>query len=185
METALNAEIPSSEEEGEGSAVPDPGRAGQPTETPSWLQPILRILAETQHELATKVGSVKPRAALATLRLEEFRGGRETTTHQYRAWRKQMQITQRLYGLPDAELALIIYTQVKGRAKHLLEVLEVTDLEKPGGREMVWQILDRAHERMEHERADDAYSAWESAHRKPGQSMDEWLTYLRKTKLEV
>ena len=38
---------------------------------------------------------------------------------------------------------------------------------------------------MEHERADDAYCAWESAHRKPGQSIDEWLTYLRKTKLDV
>ena len=25
---------------------------------------------------------------------------------------------------------------------------------------------------MEHERADDAYGAWESAHRKPGQSID-------------
>ena len=61
----------------------------------------------------------------------------------------------------------------------------MSDLEKPTGLEMVWKILDRAHERMEHERADDAYGAWESAHRKPGQSMDERLTYLRKTKLEV
>ena len=34
-------------------------------------------------------------------------------------------------------------------------------------------------------RVDDAYGAWESAHRKPGQPIDEWITYLRMTKLEV
>ncbi len=50
---------------------------------------------------------------------------------------------------------------------------------------MVWSILDRAHERMEHERADDAYGIWESEHRRPGSSIEEWLTYLRKVKLEL
>ncbi len=73
---------------------------------------------------------------MATLKLEEFRGGRETTTHQHRNWRKQLHITQRLHGLLNSEMALIIYMQVKGRAKQL-EVLEVTDLEKPGGLAMV------------------------------------------------
>ena len=99
---------------------------------------------------------MKPRA---TYSLDECRSGRETTTHQYHNWRKQMQITQRLHGLSDYEIALTIYTQEKRRAKQVLEVLEVSDLEKPGGLHMVWAILDRAHERMEHERADDAYSA--------------------------
>ena len=32
---------------------------------------------------------------------------------------------------------------------------------------------------------DDAYSALEIAHRKPGQSIDEWATCLHKTQLEV
>ena len=199
----LGARVPDSDEEAQHSAATGAGgggglsggdpqqsasRGGVPTggdsstDAPMWLQPIIQILAETQLELATKGTNnpVKPRAALATLKLEEFRGGRETTTYQYRAWKKQAMITQKLYGLTDAELALIIYTQARGRAKQLLEILEVDDLEKPDGLEMVWKILDRAHERMEHERADDAYSAWESAHRKPGQSIDEWLTYLRK-----
>ena len=186
------ARVPDSDDDSEVSAASETGGDGVPrggvptTDVPVWLQPIIQILAETQLELATKGGSGgKPRGVLASLKLEEFRGGRETTTRQYRAWKKQTVITQKLYGLTDAELALIIYTQVRGRAKQLLEILEVTDLEKPDGLEMVWKILDRAHERMEHERADDAYGAWESAHRKPGQSIDEWLTYLRKTKLDV
>ena len=61
----------------------------------------------------------------------------------------------------------------------------MADLERPDGLVTVWKILDRAHEQMEHERADDAYGAWEQARRKPGQTIDEWLTYLRTTKLEV
>ena len=98
------------------------GASGAP-DTPAWLQPILRLLAETQHELASKGGSVKPRTALAQLRLEECRGGREVTTHQYRAWKKQTQINQKLHDLENSELAFIIYSQVKSRAKHPLEIL--------------------------------------------------------------
>ena len=173
--------VPSSDAD-DGADVPtefgtggEAGASGAP-DAPAWLQPLLRLLAETQHELATKGGSAKPRTPLASLRLENFRGGREITTHQYRAWKKQAQIVHKLYGLGDSE--------VKGRAKQLLDILEVSDLEKPTGLEMVWKILDRAHDRMEHERADDAYSAWETARRKPGQSIDQWATYLRKTKLK-
>ena len=89
-------------------------------DAPAWLQPILRLLVETQHELATKGGSTKPRTALAALRLEEFRGRSEVTTHQYRAWKKQTQIIQRLYGLKYSKVAFIIYNQVKGRTKTAL-----------------------------------------------------------------
>ncbi len=50
---------------------------------------------------------------------------------------------------------------------------------------MAWAFWARAHERVEHERADDAYAAWESAHRRADQPVEEWLTYLRKVKLEL
>ncbi len=48
---------------------------------------------------------------------------------------------------------------MKGRAKQILEGLEVKDFEQPGGLAMVCSILDRARERLEHERANDAYGA--------------------------
>ncbi len=117
--------------------------------------------------------ATRPRAASAILRLDEFRGGRETTTHQNRSRRKQVEITQRLHSLSDPEMVLIIYSQAKRRAKQLLEFLEVTDLERPGGLAMVWLILHRAHERVEHEMADDAYETLKSAHRRPRQSIEE------------
>ena len=96
-----------------GSATAGVPRAREP----KWLQPILQMMAETHRELANRGGATKPKHGLATLRLDEFRGGRETTTHQYRSWRKQVLITQRLHGLSDPELALVMYTQVKGRAR--------------------------------------------------------------------
>ena len=62
-----------------GTVLPS---GGDPTDdVPAWLQPVLRILAETQLELATKTGERRPRTAVSTVKLEEFRGGRETTTH--------------------------------------------------------------------------------------------------------
>ena len=88
------ARVPDSDDDGEVSAASGTGgdgvpRGGDPSmDAPAWLQPIIRILAETQLELATKGSGHKPRGALATLKLEEFRGGRETTTHQYRAWKE-------------------------------------------------------------------------------------------------
>ena len=157
----------------DGDPQEDGASGGDPNDVSVWLQPVLRILAETQLALATKETDRKPRTALASVKLEEFRGGRETTTHQYRAWKKQTVITQELYGLTDAELALTIYSQIRGRAKQLLEVLEVSDLKRPDGLQTVRKILDRAREQMEHERADDAYGAWEQARRKPGQTIDE------------
>ncbi len=135
------------------------------------------MMAQTKRGLVSR-GAAKPRAALATLRFDEFRGGRETVTHQYRTWRKQADHSAlaRLIGAGDG-LDRLHSGEKPGEAAS--EVLEVTDLEKPGGLAMVWSIWDRARERMERERADDAYGAWESANRRPGQSIEEWLTYLR------
>ena len=66
----------------EESAVSGSATAGVPrAREPKWLQPILRMMAETHRELANCGGATKPKHGLATLRLDEFRGGRETTTH--------------------------------------------------------------------------------------------------------
>ena len=61
-----------------------------------------------------------------------------------------------MYELSDTELALVIYSQVKGKAKQLLEVLTIDDLVAPDGSEMIWLLLDKSHEKLEHEREDDA-----------------------------
>ena len=90
--------VPFSEsEDGElGSAASDLDGAGEPRAgEPRWLPPVLRMMAETQRELPNRL-TTKPRAALATRKLEEFRGGRQTTTHQYRSWKKKVLINPKM-----------------------------------------------------------------------------------------
>ena len=38
---------------------------------------------------------------------------------------------------------------------------------------------------MEHEPDDEAHDTWERAHNKNQQGMDEWVSYLKKRKLEL
>ena len=106
------------------------------------------------------------------------------TSYQYRAWKKSVEITQELYSLTDTELALVIFTQVGGKARQQLDVLEIEDLKSLDGLEMIWSLLDKSHEKMAHERLDDASEKWGKAHRENGQGMDEWVGYLKRTKLD-
>ena len=150
-----------------------------------WLQNVLRALADTQRQLAGGKVQGGGRRNLAKISIEDFYGGGTVTTHHYRMFNKHVSAVQKLHGLMDSELALVLYTQVKGKAKQSLEILDLEDLEKDDGLAMVWKIMDQSHEKMEHERADDAYENWESARRKHAQSMDEWILYLKKVKMEL
>ena len=87
-------------------------------------------------------------------------------------WKTNALVAQRVHYLADNELTLLIYTQVKGKAKQMLELPEIEDLEGTDGFQLVWRILDQAHEKMQHERA-DAYMTLGAARRKHGQSTEE------------
>ena len=78
-----------------------------------------------------------------------------------------------------------MYSSVTGKAKQLLEVLTIEDLKQENALDLVWALLDKCHEKMEHEREDKAYERWEQAHRRHGQDMNEWCTHLRKSLLEL
>lgn len=64
-------------------------------------------------------------------------------------------------------------------------MLTEEDLDAEDSLVLTWQVLDKAHEKTEDVRADDAYSKWDSSVRKHGQEMDEWIAYVKKAKLEV
>ncbi len=49
----------------------------------------------------------------------------------------------------------------------------------------MWKILDDQHEELDHVRADEAYKAWVTAHRKHGESLNTWTMNLQKVKLEL
>ena len=80
---------------------------------------------------------------------------------------------------------MLIYSQGSGRAKQLVEVIEAKDFEQDAVLDVIWGIYDNAFEKMAHERLDDVQREWEQAHRRPGQPMQDWCTYLRKQRMEV
>ena len=63
--------------------------------------------------------------------------------------------------------------------------MELQDLERDDILQVIWQILDRNYEQLIHERVDDAYSAWDNLSRRPGQSMEDYITRVRRVKLEM
>ena len=65
----------------------------------------------------------KNKKALANIKLEAFEGGKSVTVRQYREWEKDVRIKQRLKDVTDQQLALLIFTQVSGKANALLSVL--------------------------------------------------------------
>jgi len=74
---------------------------------------------------------------------------------------------------------------LKGRAKDLIEILEVQDFEKTDVLALIWQVYDQAFERMAHERLNDVHDNWEKAHRRPGTPMQDWCNELRRLLFEM
>ena len=130
---------------------------------------VLRILADTQRMMLDRGASERKNyKALANIKLEDVAGGKSGTTHQCREWKKDVRIKKKLNDITDQQLALLIYTQVTGKAKALLTVLSEEDVDAEDSLVLVWQIFDKAHEKTEDVRADVGYSTWDNAVRNHG-----------------
>ena len=163
--------------------------AGEDLENPPDLNAVLRVMAEMQRELLRMQrdggGPRKSRFALSQIKIPDFDGHERTSTRQYREWKKSLEIIQVLNQLTDQELALLIFSQVKGRAKNLIEIMEPEDLRKSDALNMIYNIFDDSFEKMDHERLDGVHQEWEKAARRPGQPMTDWITYVRKKRMEL
>ena len=80
---------------------------------------------------------------LVNVKIEDFFGDKGTSAYSYRQWKKSVEVTRRLHSLEDLDLAIIIYTQLKGMAKKRVEVLEISDLGRDDILQVLWEILDR------------------------------------------
>ena len=101
---------------------------------------------------------------LAVVKIPPFSGETTTSARQYKEWRKAIQLTKQLNGLEDKDLALLLFSQLTGRAKELIEILDLDDFEEDKVLDMIWEILDSAFETMEHQRLHDVHRVWEGAH---------------------
>merc|ERR1711965_746951 len=152
------------------------------------LHAVLRVMAETQRDLLRLQrdgGPRKSRLLLSQVKLPDFDGNEKTSTKRYREWKKSLDIIQNLNQLTDQELALLIFSQVSGRAKSLIEIMEPEDLRRPDALDMIYYIYDDAFEKMDHERLDSVHQEWEKAVRRQGQPMTDWIIYLRKKRMEL
>ena len=112
-----------------------PSDAAPGSDVGSWLPQVLSMMAKTQRDLAApKTGSGGPKEEhknnLASIKIEEFCGEKGTSAYAYRQWKKSVEVTKRLHSLSDQDLAMIMYTQLKGTAKKRVEILELQDLER-------------------------------------------------------
>ena len=160
----------------------------EPDTNETGVMAVLRIMAETQRDLARSRsgdGKANKVRVLSNIRIPEFDGGINTSIRKYREWRKRVEIIQHLNDLKKTELAMLLYSQLTGRPKRLVEVIDPEDLQNEDCLNVMYRILDEAYEHMSHERLDDILQEWETAHRRHGQPMQDWCTYLRKLRLEL
>ena len=84
---------------------------------------------------------------LANVHIPDFDGSEMNTVRQHREWRKSVDIMKLLNNLNDTELAMLVYSQVKGRASLPRFWTVATSLPKAR-----WQTHDDAIGKIAHGR---------------------------------
>ena len=87
--------------------------------------------------------------------------------------------------LSDSELASPIVGQVQRTAEDALVIIQIKDFVGSRGSEMVWQILDQAQAKQIGDKSDVPCEDWDSARRRHGQSMHDWIMYLRRAMFDA
>lgn len=146
-----------------------------------------RMLAQQNQQMHSACKDEEPRAkqlGFSFVKLAPFAGG-NVSDQQYRDQQKSVLITQRLYDVSDSELAMLMTTTDTDNAKDTLAILRMEDLLAPNSLKSVPSVLDKDDEKLGHERLEGAHEARDSARRRPGQSMPEWIQHLKRLKLEI
>ena len=117
-------------------------------------------------ERGTPGGKDRGRTSLGSIKPEPFRGSRHAD--EYRKWKKQMEALRQLYRLDDSEMALLVYMATQNEARECLDILEIEDLSREGGLELVYSILDSAFDKNATEKYDEAADDYRDWKRTPG-----------------
>ena len=113
----------------------------------TWLPGMLSMMAETQRDLARKTSGgghnseSEKKNNFGNVKIEGFYGDKGTSAYSYRHWKKSVEVTKKLHSLSDQDLAMIMYTQLKGMAKKRVEILELQDLERYDMLQAIWEIF--------------------------------------------
>lgn len=103
------------------------------------------MLAETQQQIALQQKrSVPPQdrgRVLEAIKLQDFDGHPNTLVRVYREWRKSVTAVQIFHNLTVRELALVLFSTLKGRTKMRIELLTLEDVEGENGLSLIWGCL--------------------------------------------
>eukprot|EP00971_Amphidinium_carterae_P265862 5273952-Amphidinium_carterae.2 len=125
----------------------------------------------------------RPKTSLSSIKLDRFDGNR-TNREAYRQWRKVILAHQHLYQLDTSELAMLIYLATAGEARETINVLTIDELRSDTGLQRLWDLLNAAYDAPEADRFETARAKYEQCRRRPGQSIDSYITELRRCRLE-
>eukprot|EP00971_Amphidinium_carterae_P058427 1155852-Amphidinium_carterae.1 len=129
------------------------------------------------------VQGARPKTSLSSIKLDRFDGNR-TNREAYRQWRKVILAHQRLYQLDTSELDMLIYLATTGEARETINVLTIDELRNDTGLQRLWDLLDAAYDAPEADRFETARVKYEQCRWRPGQSVDSYITELRRCRLE-
>ena len=160
-------------------------KASEPVRDPL-LAVITELLAKVVEKgTDTRSGGGGYRPKLTSIICNKWSGDRKLKAKDYRVWKKHIQGIAMHNQLSDQDQAFLISLNVTGQAQVALDIFENEDFADAKIFDKIWSTLDEQHEQLAHVRIDEAYKAWETAHRKHGESMNTWIINLKKIKLEL
>eukprot|EP00971_Amphidinium_carterae_P336222 6472462-Amphidinium_carterae.1 len=124
----------------------------------------------------------RPKTSLSSIKLEKFNGERKYID-QYKEWKKSVRAHIMLFQLDEAEASLLLYLAVGGEAKQVLDVLELQQMTSAGGLTKMWTLLDESYLQTAPDRYERARIQYERCARRPGETMDQYISNLRRCKL--
>ena len=102
--------------------------------------------------------------SLSQVRIETFRGNRS----HYRDWKRIIEAQRNLYKLEDAELAMLIYLSCQGEPRQILNQLEVSEMQEPGGLGRIMRLLEESFGARAEERFEQKQEEYLAYRRAPG-----------------
>ena len=114
------------------------------------------------------------------MRIETFRGSRS----HYRDWKRIIEAQRNLYKLEDAELAMLIYLSCQGEPRQILNQLEVSEMQEPGGLGRIMRLLEESFGARAEERFEQKQEEYLAYRRAPGQSIAAYISTLKRLRGE-
>ena len=103
----------------------------------------------------------------------------------YKNWKKEIEVYQLAYDVPQKQLAPRIWLRLTGEAKQCVESIDVKELAKEDGVDKLMKVLDKQFMKEEYDEIDKAVSVFWSCRRAAGQNMESYILTMRLAKNQM